>query len=418
MTSNEFYQLSPQEASEILKTHISAGLTETEVQKRFAESGPNELKASARVSPWVLFFAQFKNILIQILLVATLLSAFLGHAVESIAIAVIVLFAVVLSFVQEYRAERAIEALRRMAAPTANVVRNGQENKIPARELVPGDVILIKAGDKIPADARVVQSFNLQVEEAALTGESVAVEKKIDALTVGELGLGDRNNMVYSSTVVSYGRGRAVVTATGMNTEFGKITGMLQEVETAKTPLQKNLDHVGKNLAKAAGVIVVIIVGLGVFRGQPFLEMIIFGIALAVAVVPEALPAVVTISLAIGVQRMVKRNALIRRLPIVETLGCTSVICSDKTGTLTKDEMTIRKIFVSGQVYDVDGSGYDPTGGFSLKGALVNPSGDLTALLRGATLASDARLIKEEGRWEIKGDPTEGALIVAAAKAG
>ncbi|MBF0384321.1 MAG: cation-translocating P-type ATPase [Candidatus Omnitrophica bacterium] len=418
MEKKEFYQLSFQEAAIELKTDLYTGIDKPEAQNRFALYGPNELTASARVSPWVLFFSQFKNILIQILLSATLLSAFLGHAVESIAIAVIVLFAVILSFVQEYRAERAIEALKRMAAPTANVIRGKEEEKIPARELVPGDIILIKAGDKIPADSRVAQSFNLQVEEAALTGESVAVEKKIDALTSGDLGLGDRNNMVYSGTIVSYGRGRAMVTATGMNTEFGKITGMLQEVKTAKTPLQINLDHVGKNLAKAAGVIVVIIVALGVFRGQPFLEMVIFGIALAVAVVPEALPAVVTISLAIGVQRMVKRNALIRRLPIVETLGCTSVICSDKTGTLTKDEMTIRKIFVSGQFYDVDGAGYDPAGGFSIKGAPVKPTEDLAALLRAATLASDARLIKEEGRWDIKGDPTEGALIVAAAKAG
>ena len=418
MIPDEYYRLPPHNVSEALKTDIYSGLDEKEVQKRFAESGPNELKASARVSPWVLFFSQFKNILIQILLVATLLSAFLGHAVESIAIAVIVLFAVMLSFIQEYRAERAIEALRRMAAPTSNVVRNGKEKKIPARELVSGDVILLKAGDKIPADARVVQSFNLQVEEAALTGESVPVEKKINALVAGEISLGDRNNMVYSGTVVSYGRGRAVVTATGMNTEFGKITGMLQEVEIAKTPLQKNLDQVGKNLAKAAGVIVAIIVVLGFSRGQPFLEMIIFGIALAVAVVPEALPAVVTISLAIGVQRMVKRHALIRRLPIVETLGCTTIICSDKTGTLTKDEMTIRKIFVSGYVYDVDGSGYDPTGSFSLKGKQIQPSQNIIALLRAAILASDAYLIKEDGRWEIKGDPTEGALIVAAAKAG
>lgn len=418
MALNEFYRLSLQNVSEILKTDIYAGLDEAGVQKRFAESGPNELKVSARISPWVLFFSQFKNILIQILLIATLLSAFLGHAVEAIAIAVIVLFAVMLSFIQEHRAERAIEALRRMAAPTANVVRNEKEKKIPARELVPGDVILLKAGDKIPADARLVQSFNLQVEEAALTGESVAVEKKIDALGAGEIGLGDRNNMVYSGTVASYGRGRAVVTATGMNTEFGKITGMLQEVEIAKTPLQKNLDHLGKNLAKTAGVIVAVIVVLGVLRGQPFLEMIIFGIALAVAVVPEALPAVVTISLAIGVQRMVKRHALIRRLPIVETLGCISVICSDKTGTLTKDEMTIRKIFVSGLCFEVDGSGYNPAGGFSLNGKQVNPSLDLVSLLRAATLASDARLIKEEDRWEIKGDPTEGALVVAAAKAG
>lgn len=418
MASNEFYRLSLQNVSEILKTDICAGLDEAEAQKRFAESGPNELKASARVSPWALFFSQFKDILIQILLVATLLSAFLGHAVESIAIAVIVLFAVILSFTQEYRAERAIEALRRMAAPTANVVRNGQEKKIPARELVTGDAILLKAGDKIPADARVAQSFNLQIEEAALTGESVPVEKKIDALGAGEIALGDRNNMVYAGTVTSYGRGRAVVTAIGMNTEFGKITGMLQEVETTKTPLQKNLDHVGKNLAKVAGVIVAIIVVLGVFRGQPFLEMVIFGIALAVAVVPEALPAVVTISLAIGVQRMVKRHALIRRLPIVETLGCTSVICSDKTGTLTKDEMTIRKIFASGLCFDVDGSGYDPTGSFSLNGKQLEPPQDIAALLRAAILASDAYLIKEDGRWEIKGDPTEGALVVAAAKAG
>jgi len=418
MALNEFYRLSPQDVTGILKTDISAGLDESEVLKRLAESGPNELKASARISPWVLFFSQFKDILIQILLVAILLSAFMGHAVESIAIAVIVLFAVVLSFVQEHRAERAIEALRRMAAPTANVIRNGKEKKIPARELVAGDVILLKAGDKVPADARMVQCFNLQVEEAALTGESVPVEKRIDILGGGEIGLGDRNNMVYSGTVVSYGRGRAVVTDTGMNTEFGKITGMLENVETAKTPLQKNLDQVGKNLAKAAGVIVAIIVALGVFRGQPLLEMVIFGIALAVAVVPEALPAVVTISLAIGVQRMVKRHALIRRLPIVETLGCTTVICSDKTGTLTKDEMTIRKIFVSRQVYDVDGSGYDPTGRFFLKGKQIQPSQDLSALLRAAVLASDAYLIKEDGRWEIKGDPTEGALVVAAVKAG
>jgi Ca2+-transporting ATPase len=418
MAINDFYHLSSEKVTETLKTSIDTGLDETEVQKRFLESGPNELLSSGGISPWALFFSQFKNILIQILLVATLLSVFMGHAVESIAIAVIVLFAVILSFIQEYRAERAIEALRRMAAPTANVVRNGKEKKIPARELVPGDVILLHAGDKVPADARLVQLFNLQVEEAALTGESLPVEKKTDALGGSDIGLGDRINMVYSGTVVSYGRGQAIVTATGMNTEFGKITGMLQKVETAKTPLQKNLDQVGKNLAKAAGVIVVIIVTVGVLRGQPLLDMIIFGVALAVAVVPEALPAVVTISLAIGVQRMVKRHALIRRLPTVESLGCTSIICSDKTGTLTKDEMTIRKIHVTGQTYDVEGSGYDPTGGFLLDGKSTAPSQDMTFLLRAAILASDASLAKEDQQWDIKGDPTEGALVVAGAKAG
>lgn len=418
MAINDFYHLSGEKVTDILKTHINMGLDEKEAGKRSLESGPNELLSSGQVSPWALFFSQFKNVLIQILLSATLLSVFMGHTIESIAIAVIVLFAVFLSFIQEYRAERAIEALRRMAAPTATVVRNGKEKKIPARELVPGDVILLHAGDKVPADARLIQSFNLQVEEAALTGESLPVEKKTDTLGGSDIGLGDRINMVYSGTVISYGRGRAVVTATGMNTEFGKITGMLQEVETGKTPLQKNLDQVGKNLARAAGVIVVIIVILGVLRGQPLLEMIIFGIALAVAVVPEALPAVVTISLAIGVQRMVKRHALIRRLPTVESLGCTSVICSDKTGTLTKDEMTIRKICVNGRIYDLDGSGYNPEGGFFFDGSSVAPSQDMTFLLRAGILASDASLIKENGQWDITGDPTEGALIVAGAKAG
>lgn len=418
MATNEFYHLSADETAKIFKTDIIDGLDETEASKRQIEYGPNELKCSERTSAWALFFSQFKNILIQILLVATILSAFLGHMIESIAIAVIVLFAVILSFIQEYRAERAIEALRRMAAPNANVVRNGKERKIPARGLVPGDVILLKAGDKIPADARLAQSFNLQVEEASLTGESLPVYKKIEPLSAGDIGLGDRNNMVYSGTVASYGRGRAIVTAIGMNTEFGKITGMLQEVESSKTPLQKNLDQIGKNLAKGAGVIVVMIVTLGIFRGQPFLDMVIFGIALAVAVVPEALPAVVTISLAIGVQRMVKRNALIRRLPVVETLGCTSVICSDKTGTLTRDEMTVKKIFVSGETYYVEGSGYAPDGGFLSKDVKTEPSSELISLIRASVLASDAYLVKDGERWEIKGDPTEGALAVLAAKAG
>jgi Ca2+-transporting ATPase len=417
-TERKYYDITIDEAGMLLGADFVAGLSPEEAGKRLQEIGPNELKASEKTSPWALFFGQFKNILIQILLFATLLSAFLGHAVESIAIAVIVLFAVVLSFVQEFRAEKAIEALRRMAAPTANILRGGREMRIPARDLVPGDIILIKAGDKVPADARVIQSVNLQAEEAALTGESLPVEKSIEPIPGKDVSLGDRHNMLYSGTVISYGRGRALVSATGMKTEFGKITGMLQDVETAKTPLQKNLDNVGKSLAKAAGVIVTIIVILGIFRGQPFLEMLIFGIALAVAVVPEALPAVVTISLAIGVQRMVKRNALIRRLPIVETLGCTTAICSDKTGTLTKDEMTIRRIYADGKFYDVEGSGYDPAGGFLSDGTKAEAGEGLKTLLKAAVLASDARLFQEDGRWGIKGDPTEGAMIVAAAKAG
>ncbi len=410
-------------AGETVFAHLKstpAGLTEGEAARRLAEHGPNELQAAHRISPWTILFEQFKNVLIVILLVATAFSAFLGHGIEAIAITVIVLFAVLLGFVQEYRAERAIEALRRMAAPTATVLRDGEEAEIPARDLAPGDVVLLRAGDKIPADVRLIEAVNLQIEEAALTGESVPVEKHTAPLANGELALGDRKNMAYAGTTATYGRGRAVVAATGMNTEFGKIAQMLQTVETGKTPMQKNLDKLGHTLARAAIAVVAIIVALGLFRGQPFIEMLIFGIALAVAVVPEALPAVVTISLAIGVQRMVKRNALIRRLPAVETLGSTSVICSDKTGTLTKDEMTVRKIFVAGQMLNVSGAGYEPRGQFSRDGATVEPAHPLTLLLRAAALASDAHIVhsQADGLWYIKGDPTEGALVVAAAKAG
>lgn len=408
------------EITEVLKelaTDEVKGLSDVEAVRRLTAHGPNELQAGGGISPWVILFEQFKNVLIIILLIATALSAFLGHGVEAIAIAFIVLFAVLLGFVQEYRAERAIEALREMAAPTATVLRAGNELEIPARDLVPGDVILLRTGDKVPADARLIETVNLQIEEAALTGESVPVAKHTAPLANGQLAIGDRKNMVYSGTVVTYGRGQAVVVATGMKTEFGQVTGLLQTVEAGKTPLQENLDRVGKVLAKAAFGIVLLIVILGLLRGQPFLEMFIFGITLAVAAVPEALPAVVTISLAIGVQRMVKRNALVRRLPTVEAIGSTSVICSDKTGTLTKDEMTVRKIFVGGRTVEVFGAGYEPGGAFVWNGSSVEPPVPLLALLRGAALASDARLVQSNGHWEIKGDPTEGALVVVAAKA-
>lgn len=395
------------------------GLTLAEASKRLAEHGPNELQAARRISPWRILLEQLKNILILILLAATVASAFLGHAVEAAAITIIVVFAVVLGFVQEYRAERAIEALRKMAAPTASVIRDGEEVELPARELVPGDVFLLRAGDKVPADARLFESVNLQVEEAPLTGESVPTEKHVAPIS-GEAAIGDRKNMVHAGTAATYGRGRAVVVSTGMNTEFGKIARMIQTIESGKTPLQKNLNRLGHTLARAAFVIVALIVAVGLFRGTPFIEMLIFGIALAVAVVPEALPAVVTISLALGVQRMVKRNALIRRLPAVETLGSTSVICSDKTGTLTKDEMTVRRIFVGARMLEVSGAGYVPRGQFSYDGTVIAPDESLKLLLQAAALASDAVVTysASDKRWQIKGDPTEGAMVVAAAKAG
>ena len=401
-----------------LQTDATIGLTEYEADLRLGRYGSNELPESGRISPWTILFAQFKNALIIILLIATAVSASLGHTVESIAITVIVLFAIILGFVQEYRAERAIEALRKMAAPTALVVRDGAERVIAAKYLVPGDIIVLHTGDRAPADARLVEAINLRADESALTGESVPVEKHTDAIEEINLPAGDRINMIHSGTVISYGRGRSIVVLTGMQTEFGKITGMLQTVEVIKTPLQKNLDRLGKVLGIVALAIIAVIVTLGFLRGEPLLQMLIFGIALAVAAVPEALPAVVTISLAIGVQRMVKKNALIRHLPTVEALGCASVICSDKTGTLTKGEMTVRKLFCAGRVVEVTGSGYDPAGTFRADGGEVEISPLLSEFLSGALLVTDAHLASSNGEWKIEGDPTEGALVVTAAKAG
>jgi len=395
------------------------GLAPTEAARRLAEFGPNELQEASRVSAWQLLAAQFKNVLIVILIAATLASAAMGHAVEAAVIGVIVLFAALLGFIQEYRAGRALDALRKLAAPHAKAIRGGEEIEVLARDLVPGDVILLHPGDRIPADGRLIEAVNLQVEESALTGESTAAEKQAADTLASDAPLAERSNMVFAGTVVTYGRGRALVTATGMETEFGGVARLMEGVDSGKTPLQINLDHVGKTLGKAAIAVVAVIVAAGVVRGQPLLEMLLFGVALAVAVVPEALPAVVTISLAIGVQRMAKRNALVRRLPAVETLGCTNVICTDKTGTLTKDEMTAVRIWAAGEAYEVTGAGYAPVGELQSSGQAIEPPAAVRELLTAGLLACDARVVLDEdaGRWEVHGDPTEGALIVVAAKA-
>jgi P-type Ca2+ transporter type 2C len=417
-TAEAWHRLDVAATAERVRTSVDSGLSAQEAERRLAEVGPNELAAGSTVPAWKLLLEQFRNILILILLAAVALSIALGHATEAVVIGAIVLLAAVLGFVQEYRAERAIEALGRMAAPTATVVRDAREQEIPARDLVPGDVLVLHAGDKAPADGRLSEAVNLQVEESALTGESLPVEKQIEALD-GADAVGDGTNMVYAGTTVTYGRGRAIVVATGMSTEFGGIATMLETIERAKTPLQVSLDKVAVILARAALVVVLVVVGLGLARGQPFLEMLLFGTALAVAVVPEALPAVVTISLTLAAQRMVRRNALVRRLPAIETLGSVSVICSDKTGTLTKDEMTVRRLVVARQPVDVAGAGYEPRGEYSIDGTTVEPSAEVLETLRAAVLSSDAQLQRGENEeWEIRGDPTEAALVVAAAKAG
>ena len=395
----------------------SLGLTRADAAERMAHCGPNELPSTERSRAGKILLHQFQNVLLIILLVAIALSVFLGHWVEAATIAIIVLLSVCLGFAQEYRAEQVLEALREIAAPVAKVLRDGQETNIPARELVPGDVILFAPGDRVPADVRMIEAVNLHIEEALLTGESAAATKITPRLEERALSLADRTNMAYAGTMVAYGRGRGIVVATGSNTEFGRVAGMLRSVKSPRTPLQESLDSIGRTLARVAFVLVALIIAVGVVRGQPFMEMLILGIALAVAVVPEALPAVVTISLTLGVNRLVKRQALIRRLPAVEVLGSVSVICSDKTGTLTRGEMTVRQILIGDEALVVSGAGYDPHGQFLQGDAVVQPTPALKRLLQAAVLASDASLEGHDGRFKVRGDPTEGALVVAAAKA-
>ncbi|RPI04008.1 MAG: calcium-transporting P-type ATPase, PMR1-type [Ignavibacteriae bacterium] len=394
------------------------GLSTEEAHLRITQFGPNELRGKQATSPVMLFIKQFTSLLIIILFIAGIVSAVIGEGVEAIAIIIIVILAGVLGFLQEYRAGKAIESLQKMAAPYASALRDGKEVSIPAREIVPGDIVLLRTGDKIPADARLLEVMNLKIDEASLTGESESVEKTT-SLSSGDTSLGDRLNMAYMGTAVSYGRGKALVTSTGMFTEFGKIADLLQATESRKTPLQVDLDKVGKVLGIFSILIAALISVFGMFSGYAIVDMFIWGIALAVAVIPEALPAVVTISLALGVRRMVKRRALIRKLAAVETLGATTIICSDKTGTLTQDEMTVRKIFTNGRILEVSGAGYKPKGTFSIDGVEFDHAQDrdLTELFYAGVLCSDTVLHLNGDEWEVLGDPTEGGVIVAAMKA-
>jgi Ca2+-transporting ATPase len=418
MEGKTWYNLDVAEVISSLGSNTE-GLTPDEAKKRLAQYGPNELAEKKRISPFMLWLEQFRDFLIIILLVAAALSAILGEVTDAIVIFVIVLFATTLGFIQEYRAERSMEALKRMAAPTSSVIRNGQEIEIPAREIVPGDIVTLRTGDKIPADCRLIETVNLKTDEAPLTGESVPVEKTV-APILGEVSIGDRKNMAFMGTTAVWGRGKATVTSTGMQTEFGKIATLIQEVEEELTPLQVNLNKMGKFIAYAALAICFVLAGIGILRGHKILEMLIWGVSLAIAAVPEALPAVVTIGLAIGVRQMAKRNALIRRLHAAETLGCTTVICSDKTGTLTQDEMTVRRIYVDGKTIDVTGVGYEPKGEFYLNGEAIDVSKDiaLQTLFQIGALCNDTTLASTNGVWNIRGDPTEGALVVISVKAG
>jgi Ca2+-transporting ATPase len=435
--SHPWHSLSVDETIQELSTHTTQGLSTAEVKRRHTIYGFNELREAPRPTFWDRLLDQFKNFLVMILIVASVVSLLLGDYIEAAAIMAIVILNAILGVVQESRAEEALTALKKMTAPEAQVIRDGKQQTIPTRELVPGDIVIIETGNYIPADVRLVEAVNLKIDEASLTGESVPVQKKADTVLDRELPLGDRKNTAYMGTMVTYGRGRGVVASTGMNTQFGLIAQMVQSFENEPTPLQRKLEQLGKTLGIAALAVcgLVFLVGVVRYLIQPnpeltlmeeILEMFIVAVSLAIAAVPEGLPAVVTICLALGMQRMIKRHALLRQLSAVEALGSSTVICSDKTGTLTQNAMTVVSIWADNTNVKVSGEGYSPKGDFSTDGTQVEPekSPGLHTLMTGMLLCNDAWLEtsgtvdSDRLTYRVLGDPTEGALVVAAAKAG
>ncbi|MGB9673429.1 MAG: cation-translocating P-type ATPase [Anaerolineales bacterium] len=407
-----------------LNTHLERGLSTAEAEQRLQTFGPNQLNEAPPIGFWKMLLQQFDNFVVIMLIVAALISAFLGDWIESAAILAIVALNATLGVIQEQKAEQALAALRKMAAPDAHVIREGTLQIIPATQLVPGDLVLLEAGNYVPADLRLIEAVNLRVEEAALTGESLPVQKTAAVLLEKSLPIGDQRNSAFMGTLVNYGRGKGIVVATGMRTQIGLIAEILQAVENEPTPLQQRLDQLGKTLGWAAIGICAAVFLLGWWRGHEILDMFMIAVGLAIAAVPEGLPAVVTISLALGMREMVRRHALIRRLSSVETLGSATVICSDKTGTLTQNEMTVTRIWADGVEIEVSGSGYAPIGEFRVAGKTVNPV-DYQALLTAlwvAVLNNDAKLEPRQGEdgdipYRVVGDPTEAALLVAALKA-
>jgi Ca2+-transporting ATPase len=416
----EWYQKTAESIIVELRTDPQNGLSEAEAEKRLAKYGHNALAAEKKEHPFLKFLKQFTEFIIVILMGAAVIAGVLGEWVDSLAIMAIVIMNGVIGFLQEAKAEKVMEALKKLSAPSAKVIRGGQLDTIPASTIVPGDIIAFESGDHVPADCRVIESNFLKIAEAALTGESHAIEKETEALE-NSLPLADRINMAFMGTNVVYGRGKAVAVSTGMSTEMGKIAKMLQQVKPEPTPLQRRLAEFGRLLVYAAGVIVVIIFLLGIMRGEPVLDMFLVAVSLAVAAIPEGLPAVVTIVLALGVQRMVKRHALVRKLPSVETLGAATLIASDKTGTLTQNQMTVKRVFLDpGEYIDVTGTGYAPAGVFLHGQSQLDPSkhAALRETVRISLLCNSAELKEENGAWKVIGDPTEGALLTLGMKAG
>jgi len=414
----EWYSKSKEEILSELNTNLNSGLTKNEVDLRLEKYGSNDLREEDKKSFFSKIVAQFSDFLILILIGAAIISFAVGESKDAIVIIAIVMVNAFLGIYQEGRAEKALDALKKMSSPNAKVIRDGTTEVAPASSLVPGDIVVLDAGDIIPADLRLVESSNLKIEEASLTGESVPVEKDSNVFFEEEVSLGDRKNMAYMSTAVTYGRGKGVVVGTGHDTEIGNIATMIQSFEDEVTPLQKQLNQLGKVLGITTIIICIAVFGIGLLQNREVLEMFMVAISLAVAAIPEGLPAIVTIVLAIGMNRMVKRNAIVKKLLAVETLGSTTVICSDKTGTLTQNEMTVVKVFTDGKIIDVTGGGYEPVGEFKIEGNTINVEdiGDFQTLLSISALANDANLEKTSDGYKVIGDPTEGALITLAGK--
>jgi Ca2+-transporting ATPase len=411
----------PAEAALLEFQSTATGLTIGEAARRLSTDGPNTLTQGKQVSRWQILAGQFKSFIIWILIGAGVISGVLGERVDAIAIFAIVILNAIIGFYQEYHAEKSIAALQHLTAPKARVRRDGKVISVSAAKIVTGDILVLEAGDLVAADARLLETASLACIESALTGESESVRKNDSTLTEGEIPLGDRTNLVFMGTSVVGGTGRAVVVATAMNTELGRIAGLIQSAGSDEdTPLQRKLDAVGRVLVWASLGIVALLFLLGLMRGMKLFDLSLSAISLAVAAVPEGLPTVVTVALALGVRRMARRGALMRKLSAVETLGSTTVICTDKTGTLTVGEMTVRALYVADQIYEVTGEGYGPEGEIRLEGKKAEAP-HLVSLLELANVllgCNNAHLEAKEGKWRTVGDPTEGALLVAGAKAG
>lgn len=388
-----------------MASHIHHGLSHDEAAGRLMKIGPNQLHTGEAISPWKIFMAQFTDVMVLVLLGAAVVSGLLGERADAVTIIVIVILNAILGFIQEFRAEKSLEALKELSAPQANVVRHGVLQRIAARDLVPGDIVVLEGGDRIPADGRLWESVDLEVDEATLTGESLTVRKSSAAIGDPHPALGDQKNMVFAGTVVTSGRGKAVVTATGMATEIGKIAGMIGETPTEETPLQKRLAQLGRGLVLICLAVCAAVATMGILRGEPPRQMFLAAVSLAVAAIPEGLPAIVTIALAIGVQKMIRRQAIIRKLPAVETLGCATVICSDKTGTLTQNKLSVTHLWTPKGDY----------GEHFLKNPLPTLPKDLYELLEAGVLCNNAEISREKGKkGRVTGDPTEGAILMAA----